>query len=198
MIRSASSKPKFDVVAVHESDGADCAGVIVGEHALAVEGGGDRDVEGLGEAGDSGLSGGPGRAVPGEQDRAVCGPQQLCRAGDLGRRGCLGSDHVAAQGRQGGIARGLVDVFGDREVDRAGAFGLGGLERFADHLRDRARPGHGRRPFGDRCEHADEVDELVGFLVVAVLPHLRGDRHHRRAVGKRVGDAELQVDCSWP
>jgi hypothetical protein len=67
------------------SDGADCAGVIVGEHALAVEGGGDRDVEGLGEAGHSGLSGGPGRAVPGEQDRAVRGPQQVCRAADLGR-----------------------------------------------------------------------------------------------------------------
>ena len=96
-----------------------------------------------------------------------------------------------------------IDVLGHGKVDRGRAFGLGELERLAEHLGYRAR--RSGTPSAHRVigrEHRHQVDELVGLLVLAVLPDLRRDRHQRGAVGGGVGDAELHVDRAraraWP
>jgi hypothetical protein len=87
-----------------------------------------------------------------------------------------------------------IDVLGHGQVDGRRAFGLGELERFADHLRYGPRGRDTGGPPGDRREHRHQVDVLVRLFVLAVLTDLGGDRDQGCAVGGRVGDAQLHVD----
>ena len=120
--------------------------------------------------------------------------QDIDRACHLTGRRRLGADDVARQRLQVVVGFICIDVFGHGQVDRGRAFGLGDLERLAEHLRYGVRGGNAGGPPGDRGEHRHQVDVLVRLLELAVLADLRGDRDHRGAVGGGVGDAELHVD----
>ena len=133
-------------------------------------------------------------AVPGQHDRPLRVAQDIHRPRYLTGRRRLRMNHVARQGCQVIVGFVEIQVFGHRQIDRCRAFGLGELERFAEHLRYRVRGGDTGGPAGDRGEHRDQVDVLVRLFVLAVLADLRGDRDHGSAVGGGVGDAQLHVD----
>ncbi len=135
----------------------------------------------------AGQDDGPRRAV---QDRG-CPP-------NLRRRRLVRSRNVEVERGQPGVGRRRLDVFWDRQIHRAGPLRLGQLECLANHLGDRFGRDHHAGPLGDRLEHGDEVDALVRLLVDAVQADLGGERKERRAVGRRVGDTEEQVDRPWP
>ena len=189
---------EVDVVVAHEADRAERERMVVGEHALAVEGGRHRDVQRLGEPVSAALA--SARAAPWPASttglraaRRISAARSTCSADGSSGRGTLTRSGASADG-----AGGLLDVLGDRQVDGAGPLGLGELERLADHLRGRAGRGHQRRPLGHRREHRDQVDALVRLLVAAVHPDLGRERDQRRGVGGGVGDAEQQVDRPGP
>lgn len=125
-------------------------------------------------------------------------PQQLHRPLDLLRGRRLRLHDVPAQRAQVRAVRRPVDILGHGEVDGAGPLGLRGLERAPHHLWDGLGGRDVRRPLRDRREHAHQVHELVGLLVVALLADLRGDRDDGRAVRHGVGDAQHQVDRAGP
>ena len=187
-------EPEVHVVAAHEADGADAVGVVVGHHALTVEGVRHRNTEVVGEANQC-LGGVAARGTVARQHHRPLGvAQHLDRAVHLCSRRRLGADDVARQGRQVVVGFVGVDVLGDGEVDSGRAFGFCHLERLAEHLRDRARRGNAVGPSGDGGEHRHQVDVLMRLLVLAVLAHLSRDRDQRGAVRRGVGDAQLHVD----
>ena len=141
-------EPEVDVVVPHEPERPDAVGVVVGHHALAVEGVGHRDAELLGEPHQGGGRVGAGGAVPGQHHRPLGLAQDVDRARHLAGRRRVGADDVARQRRQVVVGFVGVDVFGHGQVDRGRAFGLGDLERFADHLRYGAARWGCRRPTG--------------------------------------------------
>ena len=55
-----------------------------------------------------------------------------------------------------------------------------------------------RRVLGDRIEHADQIKDLVALLVQSGRGALAGDRHDRRAIHVRVGDAGDEVRRPGP
>lgn len=137
----SSVEPEVDIVVSHEPDSSEREGVVVGEDALAVEGGGHRYAKRLGEAVEASPRVGPRRAVAGEHDRVDGGPQDRRRSIHLRGRRLIRPGDVDRQ--RYGVERSgrLLDIFGDGEVDRAGALGLGKFEGFADHFGNRARRG---------------------------------------------------------
>ena len=188
-------EPEVDVVVPHEPQRPDAVGVVVGHDAFAVEGVGHRDAELLGEPHQGIGRVGAGGAVSGQQHRPHGCTQNVDGARHLAGGRCVSANNIARQRDQVGVVGFVsIDVFGHGEIDRCRAFGLGELERFADHLRYRLRGGDTGGPPGDRREHRHQVDVLVRLFVLAVLADLGGDRDHRGAVGGGVGDAELQVD----
>src|SRR2546430_14092781 len=84
-------------------------------------------------------------------------------------------------------------VPGEVEVDRAGAAAAGVAERGRNQLGDPPRIVDALGPADDRAHHGDLVHLLKRAL--AELAHRAGaaDRHDRRAVDKRVGDAPDQI-----
>ena len=108
---------KVDVVMAHEPHRAECVRVIVGEHALAVEGSGHRDAELLREALQGSRRAGPGRAVPGQHDRAgeprrsTAAARSICEGEGSSGRGMLRSSgdeilwHAAMASMSSGTAR---------------------------------------------------------------------------------------------
>ena len=168
--------------------------MIVGEHALAVEGGRHRDVQRLREPDQRLTRAGPRGAVAREHDRVARLAQQLGGPGDLFLRRVVRTRHVDPQRDQRRRRGRLLDVLGHGQVDGARTLGLRQLERLADHLGRRTWGGHQRRPLGDRGEHRHQVDSLVRLLEAARHADLRRQRDQRRGVGRRVGGAEQQVD----
>ena len=183
---------EVDVVVPHEPHRAQRQRVVVGEHALAVEGGRHRDAQRLGEAAQGRARPGPRGAVAGQHDRAGRRAQQRRRPLDLPAGRLVRPRHVHRQ--RLALRRGLLHVLRDGQVDRPRPLGLGQLERLADHLRHRAGRRHQRGPLGDRREHRHQVHALVRLLEAAVHADLRRQRDQRRGVGGRVGGAEQQVD----
>ena len=187
-------EPEVDVVVAHEAHRTKRMGVIVGEHALAVEGRRHREAELLGEAPQRVAGTGAGCSVPGQDDRPLArvedGPGPL----DLRRRRLVRPGCVDVQRPQPIRDLGYLDVLGDTEVDGAGPFGLGQLERLADHLGYRAGAQNQVRPLGHRGEHRDQIDALMGLLVDPAQPDLRRQGDQRRAVGIGIGRAQEQVD----
>ena len=141
---------------------------------------------------------GAGGAVPGQHHRSLGLAQNVDRARHLAEGRRLGANDVARQRCQVVVGVVGVDVLGHGQIDRGRAFGLGELERLADHLRYGLRGRDTGGPPGDRGEHRHQVDVLVRLFELAILTDLRGDRDHRGAVGGGVGDTELHVDRTRP
>jgi hypothetical protein len=181
------------VVVAHEADHAQGVGVAVGDDALAREGGRDRQVEALGEGHQFLGSAGAGDAVAGQHDRVAGFSEALDRALDLAgvRAGMVDGPRVERCLVAGG--RLAFDVLGQGQVDRAGPFALGDVERLAEHLGDGCGRKDLRRPFGHRPVDRDQVDALVGFLKDAVQADMGCECHQRGTVGGGIGHAEQQV-----
>ncbi len=147
--------------------------MVVGEHALAVEGGGNGKAELLGEASQRLGGASAGRAVPGQDEGPTAAVEHRGGAPDLRGRGLVGPGDVELQWDETVWHGHRLEVLGHRQVDGAGALGLGQLEGLSDHFGDRPRRQHQVRPLGHRGEHRHQVDTLVGLLVDAIQPHLR-------------------------
>ena len=190
-------EPEVDVVVAHEPHRAKRMGVVVGEHALAVKGGGNREAQLLGEASERAGGARPGCSVPGQDDGPAAAVEHRRGAPDLRRRRLVGPWDVELEWGEIVWRGHSLDVLGHGQVDGAGAFGLGQLEGLSDHFGDCSRGEHQVRPLGHRGEHRHQVDALVGLLVDAIQPHLGRESHHRRAVGGGVGRPEEEIDGAW-
>ena len=188
---------EVDVVVPHEPERPDAVGVVVGHDTFAMEGVGHRDSELLREAHQGIGRAGTSRAVPGQYHWSHGLTQDVDGARHLAGSRRVSANNVARQRSQIVIGFVGIDVLWHRKIDCRRAFGLGELERFADHLRYRLRSGDTGGPPGDRCEHRNQVDVLVRLLVLPVLAHLGRDRDQRRAVGGRIRDTQLHVDRAW-
>ena len=130
-------------------------------------------------------------AVAGDDDRALRGLQHVERSVD---------DLVVGHGTPEALRRQrlrlrlvLCDVLRQLDVHGAGLLGPREPHGLPDDLRDGLGIQYRRRPLGHRREHADDVHDLVRFLVQAIGRALPGQHEHRRAVHVRVGDAGDQV-----
>ena len=184
---------EIDIVMPHEPHRAQCVPVVVGEHALAVEGGRHRQAQLLGKAPQRARPG-PGSPVTSQHDRLTGAVQHRRGRSICEPDGSSGRGDVEVEGSKPLRRAHGLDVLGHGQVDGAGTFGLGQLERLADHLRDRARGQHHVRPLGHRREHRHQIDALVGLFVDQVQAGLRRQGHHRRTVRRGVCRAEQQVD----
>ena len=108
----------------HEPQRPDAVGVIVGHHALAMEGVGNLHTGFFGESDQGGGGVAACRTVSGQHHRLLCLAQDIGGPGNLsgGRRIC--ANDSARQRRQLVVGVVFVDVFGDGEVHRGRAFGL--------------------------------------------------------------------------
>ena len=177
----------------HEPHRAEGVRVVIGEHALAVEGGRHRQAQLLGKAPQRTGRACPGGPVAGQHDRAPGSVKHRRGPLDLRCRRHVRPGNVDVERSQPRRAHGL-DILGHGQVDRPGTLGLRQLERLADHLRHRTRGQDHIRPLGHRREHRHQVDALVRLLVDPVQANLRRQRHHRRAVRGGIGRAQQQVD----
>ncbi len=193
---------EIDVVVAHEPHGAQGLGVVVGQHALAVERRHDGERQPLGEPLQRRPGPGPGRPVAGQHDGAPRPPQHGDRPGHLVGRGLVRARDADREGPGVDRGRRLLDVLGNGQVHGAGSLGSGQLECLADHLGDGGRGGDQRRPLGDRGEHRDQVHPLVGLLEAPGHAHLGRQGHERGRVGGGVGGTQQQVDGprarAWP
>ena len=185
-------EPEVRVVLDHEPDRSERVRMIVGHRALALEGGGHRDAEPLGEPAERADRAVPRHTGAGEHDRVgrggkgVGGPLHLV----VGRRRI--PRDVDLQGPRVGGA--LGDVFGQHDERRARSFGLGLLERLADHLGRGVAQGDHVAPLRERPVDRHEVDHLVRLLVEAVEAGLRHQGDQRMGVQLRVRDPEHEVE----
>ena len=102
--------------------------------------------------------------------------------------------HAGGEHRLGGCQ---LDVLGDIDQHRAGAAGLGNVERFlydardVVHIHDQVVVLHHLRG------HAEHVRLLKGALANHRLGHLAGDRHERRRVQIGVRNPGHKVRRTW-
>jgi len=185
---------EVDVVAAHEPQRADAIGVVIGHHAFAMESVRHLDTEFVGEPHQRCSRVTACSTVACQHHGPLRVAKNLDRALHLSGRRRFCSYDVARQRRQVVVRFVGIDVLGDSEINGGGAFGLGQLERLADHLGYRPRRRDAVRPAGDGGKHRYQVDVLVRLLVLAVLADLSRDCHQRGAVGGGVGDAQLHVD----
>jgi len=134
--------------------------------------------------------------VAGENQRTLRLIDDVRRArerGSIGRRpaGAVGGERLAL----GGLLR---DVLGQLEMARPGLLFLGALERLAHGLGDHRARLDARVPLRERPEHVDDVDVLVRLLVEQVPGELARDRHDRRTVEVRIGQAGREVRGARP
>ena len=138
----------------------------------------------------------PDDAVARQHDRKLRLADQLCSLLDLlvGRCRVVGRLHVDRLS----LDFHLGDVL--RKVDEAaaGLLGLRDLERLAHDLWNDVRRQHLSAVLGDRLEHADQIEDLVAFLVQSRGRSLAGDRHQRCAVHVGVGHTGDQVGRAGP
>ena len=163
---------KVDVIMPHEPHRAQGVRVVVGEHALAVEGGCHRQAQLLREAPQSARRPGPGGPMTSQHDRSPGAAQHRRGPLDLRCRRLVRPRDIDVEGSKPLRHAHSLDVLGNSQIDRAGTFGLRQLERLADHLRDRARGQYHVRPLGHRREHRHQIDALVGLLVDPVQADL--------------------------
>jgi hypothetical protein len=185
------------VVARLQSHRAERARVLVVEHPLAHEGLGDADAGGSSELAQRGGRPGAGDAVAGQHDRPVGGADDLHRGVHL-LAARLGVAEGGAHRERSRVDARSHHVLGQLDVRRPGLLRLGDLECLAHHLGDHARGVQARVELGQRPQHVDDVDVLVRLLVHPLEVGLAGERHHRRAVEQRVGDAGDEVGRSRP
>ena len=105
---------------------------------------------------------------------------------------------LTGRGRAATRRRRTLDVLGHCQIDRTWALGLRQFERLPDHFRSSLLSGDEGGPFRDRCEHGDQIDALVRFLVAPVHADLRRKGDERRRVRRGVGDSRQQIDRTWP
>jgi hypothetical protein len=166
--------------------------VVVGEHALAEERGGHREVEALREPHERVAGGVPADAGAGQHDHVLGLPQQLRRALHLTRVGRGIDGRVHAERLAGRDV--LGHVLGHDDEGGAGSLRRRLLERLAHHLGRGGGHGHHVAPLRDRTEQADQIHELMRLLVDPAQGGLRGDRDQRMRVELGVRHAEHQVD----
>ena len=166
---------------------------LIGErhHALGHEGVGHRDPQHLGEGHQRIGRTLADHAVAGEDHRRLGRRDQLRGLFDLvarsfGRVRRLNLDRLLVRDHLG-------DVLGEVDEGGTGLFRLRHLERLANDLGHDARLEDLRRILRDRIEHAHEIQDLVALLVQTGRGALSGNRHDRRAIHVRVGDAGDEV-----
>ncbi len=186
------------IVMTHEPDGAERLRMVVREDAFAMERRGDRDAQSLGESDERRTRVGARRSVARQDDRAPRCAEYGCGTSHLIRRRLKSAGNVDRERSRPDRRRSTLDVLGDRQIDRTWALGLRQLERLPDHFRSRLSGGDESGPFRDRCEHGDQIDTLVRFLVAPVHADLRRKGDERRRVRRGVGDARQQVDRTRP
>ena len=170
------------------------------DRALAHEGHGDGDVQTAGKGAQLGCGPAPQHAVAGQHDRSLGLGDELGGMGDglvrgLREIGLVGLDRDPHRTLFGRHPR---EVLGKLDVGGAGLLQLGEAERLAHDLRNRVDALHAGVPLGHGLEHANDVDELVGFLVELVRAGLSRDRDHWRTVEIGVGDAGHEVGRPGP
>ena len=179
-----------------EPDGGPRQRVIGRDRPLRHEGGDHRHLCPLGERRQ--LPGRPAadHAVPRENQRSRGPIDDVGRARErrsVRRRpaGAVGEERLALGGALG-------DILGQFEVAGARLLFLRALERLAHGFgHDRARLDAGV-PLRERPEHVDDIDVLVRLLVEQVPGQLARDRHDRRTVEVRIGQAGREVRGARP
>ena len=184
---------RHDVVAGLEADGHEREVRAIVDRALAHERDGDRDMEPAGERPQLRRSAATEDAVAGEDEWPLGGGDEVGCVADrlVGRFGEIGL--AGGQRRGVGLDRHRRQVLGQLDVGRPGLFQDGGAKRLSHDLRDCPEPLDACVPLGDRLEHPDDVDDLVGFLVELFGARLPGDRDHRRSIEERIRDAGDEV-----
>ena len=89
-------------------------------------------------------------------------------------------------------------VFGQGQHDRAGSAGGRDLKRLVDEFGDAFGHIDLRHPFGERAEHAAEIDFLKRLAVDLMARHLADQHDHRRRILKCRVDADRRVARTRP
>src|SRR5258705_10440306 len=171
------------------TDGAQAQGVRVGEAALPHKCFHHRDAEAIDEMAESLACASPRHAVAGEDDGISRRRNNLRRPLDLlvrrfswkrllryerlETRDCLRLSHILRE----------IKVSGSRLLR------LGHLERLANRFRHNLRTDELCVPFYRWPVEGDQIEILMRLLMETLGGHLPGNRHQRRAVHIRIGDA---------
>ena len=166
--------------------------MVVGDRALSLERGRDRDVQTFGEAPKRGhrmvaghTGAGQHDGVGGRSERLRCALHLVLR-----RRGV--ARHIDLE--RLGVGQPLGDVLGHDDECGAGPLGLGLFERLAHHLRGGVAKRNHVAPLRDGPVDGHEIHDLVRLLVEPVQARLRHQRHQRVRVELGVRDSEHQVE----
>jgi len=87
----------------------------------------------------------------------------------------------------------LRHVFRKLKMGRPRSFRLGYLERLPNSFRYHIRATNRCIPLGDRFEHGDDIDKLVGFLVHPQSIGLAGNSYQRSTIKVSIGDRRKQI-----
>ena len=185
---------EIDIIVHDEAHGPEGVGVVVRKDALAVEGGGHRNLQLFGKLDQGLLRLVAHRPVPGQDDGEPGRLQHLRGLGDLLRGRGRGLHRMHRPGPQRRFDLHGLHILGDGQVDGPGPLRLGDVKGVADHLGRGRRRQQGVGPLGHRLEHGHQVHHLMGLLIDPAQAHLGAEGHQRGAVRLGVGDPEQQVD----
>ena len=142
----------------------------------------------FGELGDVTAGGIAPPAAADQHHRALRRAEQAAHFGEVGRTG-MRMHRVIWAGDLGGGAV-AQHVLGQGQHDRAGPAGGRDLKRLVDEFGDAFGHVDLRYPFGERAEHATEIDFLKCLAVDLMAGDLANQDDHRRRILKCGVDAD--------